>query len=88
MARKYKKEFAVTLIARTEDEEMTEKDMLRELREKADSVYDMKLEIKEVTQIYPEPPAATPPPAPATTEAPAPTAETPAPAPASETTPA
>lgn len=69
MARKYNKEFAVTLIAKVEDGEMTENQMKRALAEKASSVGDMKLEIKEVTQIYPEPPAPAAP-APATTTEP------------------
>lgn len=58
--RKYKKEFAVTMIARVEDEDWTEARMKRELGQKASGVGDMRLEIKEVTQIYPEPPAPAP----------------------------
>lgn len=87
MSRKYQKEFEVKMTAKVEDGDMTEAQIKRELKEKASSVYDMKLEIDEVKQTYPAP---QPPkteaaqeaaPAP-TAEAPATTAEQPAPTPA------
>jgi hypothetical protein len=53
MARKYKAEFSVTMTVKSENED-TPKDIKRLLKEKADSVSDMRIEIGEVTQTYPK----------------------------------
>jgi hypothetical protein len=68
MARKYNKEFIVQLLVKVEDGETTEADIKRDLKQKAQSVYDMKIEVQEATQVFPvkeQPVAApvTPPPA-------------------------
>jgi hypothetical protein len=71
MARKYNKEFIVQLLVKVEDGETTEADIKRDLKQKAQSVYDMKIEVQEATQVYPAIAPATPadvapPPSPAT----------------------
>jgi hypothetical protein len=58
MARKYQTEFTVTMTVKSEDAEDTVKDITRELKAKAASVSDLKIEIGEVVQTYPVAPVA------------------------------